>query len=353
MASQIDISALTLNEEEASSMAQLIMEREFIEGEISRDHDVQTGILYKEQIPFVGQMADSLKKTTGCTPNTGSGIALTEKFWDPEIIDSRWIHCAADLNKLFKLFQKEKRINPDYFDKSGSEEMGMIYALIAQMMRSALPTKIWFSDKAADDVDGSGVFTSGADLDLYNIIDGLFKQIFAEITPGSAYHVNVAANEGNSYANQAITPANAFATFENMLLTADERLISDPGAKFLATRSLTDAYATHLRANKLSNGFYETGADGRARLMFDGVPIETRYDWDRNIKALQDSGTLWNLPHRAVLSVKENLPVGTLNTSDMETLDSFYDRTLKSNIVDVALSIDAKHLEDYRTVVAY
>lgn len=353
MASQIDISALTLNPEEATEMGQLIIEREFVNGALAENHEINTGILYKQQIPFAGQMADSLKKSTGCVPNLGSGIALTEKFWDPEIFDSRWIHCAADLNKLFKLFQKESRINPDYFDKTGSQEMGMIYSLIAQMMRDSLPAKVWFSDKTADDIAGGGQFANGTDLDLYNVINGLFKQIFAEIPAGSAYHVDIPKNDGAAYAAQAMTGAEVFALFRTMLETADERLIGDPGMKFQATRSMTDAYKAYLSDNKLTNGFYNPAEGRNAQLQFDGVPITVRHDWSRKIKSLYDNGTKYNLPNRAILTVPENIPVGTLSTEDFDTLDSFYDKTLKSNIVDVAFSLDTKLLEPYRMVAAY
>lgn len=357
MASKIDITALTLNPQEATDAASLILEREFVNGVLSTNHEIFTGILHKEQIPFAGKIADALKKSSGCTPNAGGSVALSEKFWDPEIFDARFEHCAADLNKLFKLFQKEQRINPDYFDKDGAPEMQMIYSLIAQMLRETLPVKVWFSDKAASVYDATnnptGTLAPGTDVDLYNVFDGLFKQIMTDVTTGDDNYVAIAKNGGADYASQVLTPQEAFDTLEKMRNAADERLVESGDAKFYVTRSIADKYRDHLRAKTLGAGFIEVTENGKTQLMFDGIPVEVMYVWDRVIKSVQDNGTKYNLPNRAVLTTPDNIPVGTVSESDLEELDSFYDKKSKANIVDVAFSLDAKHLESYMTVAAY
>lgn len=353
MASLIDISALTLNTEEAKEIGKLIIEKAFVQGTLADIHDIETGVLYDMQIPFAGQISDSLKAASGCTPNAGSGVVMTEKVWTPKIYDSRWEHCAADLNKLFKLFQKAQRINPDFYNRINSQEMGVIYALIEQMLNTTLSNKVWFSDTAADDVDGSGVFTSGTDLDLWNVIDGLFKQIFAEVGSGDDNYVAISENAGANYAAQALSAGDAVTYLTAMRNAADSRLLADPSAKFLVTRSLADNYRDSLRSGTFGAGFLEVIEGGKPMLYFDGYEVVTMHEWDRTIKSAQDSGTKWNLPHRAVFTTPENIPVATLSTDDLTTLDSFYDQYRKSNIVDVAFSLDAKHLEPYMTVAAY
>ena len=353
MASLINVSSLTINPEEAREISQLIIQKAFAQGVLSESHAVETGILYKTQIPFAGNISDSLKKASGCTPNAGTGVSMTQKYWEPEIFDSRWIHCAGDLNKLFKLFQKASRINPDFYDKIGSEELGLIVALIDQMLLGALPTKIWFSDKAADDITGGGVFKNGTDLDLYNVIDGLWKQVFAEINSGDANYVAITQNAGASYALQAL-PADSAVTYLGSIFDAsDSRLRQDPNAMFYVTRSVADNFRKTLRTKTLGAGFIEVTEGGRSTLLFEGYKVMVRDDWDRDIKALFDNGTTVDKPHRILFTTPENLPIATLSEDDLSTLDSFYDRTLKSNIVDVAFSLDAKFLESYMAVAAY
>lgn len=351
MASLIDISELTINPEEAHEIGQLIIERAFEQGPLSDIHTIETGIMYKQQIPFAGNIADSLKKAEGCTPNEGSGVELSEKFWDPEIFDSRWTHCAADLNKLLKLFKKAQKINPDFYDQIDSEAMGMIYALIDQMLMETLPIKVWFSDKAAAVFADAGVFKAGTDLDLYNVIDGLWKQIFAEAT--AANRVTITKNAAATYVLQALAADEAVTILTAMVNLADSRLISDPALELLVTRSIADNYRNTLRTKTLGAGFIEVTEKGRGELYFDGIKLKVMYGWDRFIDANQNNGTKRNMPHRAVLTTPDNIPVGTLSTDDLSSLDSFYDRKDKANIIDVAFSLDAKMLENYMIVSAY
>lgn len=353
MASKLDVSGLTLNTEEAREIGEAILEAEFVQGILSEDHEIVTGIEHKKQIPFVGKISDSLKVASGCTPNEGGVLTFSEKTWDPVKMDSRFTHCADDLNNLLKIFRKAQKVNPDFYNRVDSPELGLVAARIGTMLREVLPIKVWFSDTAADTVANAGVLKNGTDKTLYNMFDGLWKQIFAAITAGSTYHVNISANEGNSYVNQALSADAGFDILEAMYLAADERLREDPDAEFLVTRSIADNYRSTIRTDTKGAGFIERMENGTPVLMFEGIPVKVKYEWDRHIKAIEDNGTIYNVPHRALLTIKENIPVGTLSESDFDEIDSFYDKTLKSNIMDVALSLDAKFLETYMAVAAY
>lgn len=353
MATLIDVSQLTLNPDEARDVAQLIIEKGLLDGNLAKNHEIVTGIDHKMQIPFAGQLSDSLAKSTGCTPNVGNGVVMTEKFWEPVIYDTRYTHCQADLSMLVKIFQRASKINPDFYDKIDSQELGIIYTLITQMLNDVIPTKIWFSDKNALSVSGGGVFTNGTNLALYNPINGLWKQIFTEVGVGDTNYTAITQNAGATYSAQALPADAAFNYLASVMNGADSRLLTDPTIKFQVTRSIADNYRNTIRNKNLGAGFLEVVSNGVPTLLFDGIPVEIRYDWDRDIKALQDNGTALNLPHRIVLTTPMNIPVGTMSTDDLQALDSFYDRTLKSNIIDVAFTLDAKLLEKYMISVAY
>lgn len=350
MASIIDVSGLTLNPEEAREIGKLIIEKAFVQGVLSDNHDIETGVQMKTQIPFAGKMRDSLKAASGCSPNAGTGFALTQKYWDPEQYDARWTHCAKDLNNLLKLFQRSQRINPDFYDRIGSQEMGLVFTMIEVMLQETLPVKVWFSDKTAAEFP-AGEWTIGTDLDLYNVIDGLFKQIFAEVTGSN--RVTITENAGTSYALQELPADAAYNYFQSMVNAADSRLLMDPTAKILATRSMVDNYRDTLRNKTLNAGFIEISENGKQTLFFDGREVVTMHEWDRIITSIQDDGIKYNLPHRAVFTTPANIPVGTLSEDDLDTLDSWYEKKDKSNYTDVAFSLDAKLLENYMIVAAY
>lgn len=356
MASTIDVSGLTLNTEEAQSVSEAILEKEFINGVLAQNHEIMTGIEHKKQIPFVGKIADSLKVASGCAPEAGGTLALTEKTWDPVKYATRFTHCADDLSNLLKIFAKAKRVNPDFYDRIGSEELGMVAARVGLMLRETLPVKVWFSDTAADTVANAGVLVNGTDKTLYNVFNGIWKQVFGEanLSSGGDYFVSIAKNAEATFAAQiALADDTAFELLSDMRKAADERLLEDPEAKFYISRSLAENYRDTLRDKTLGAGFIERTENGTSELLFDGIPVEVMYVWDRHIKAIEQNGTKYNLPHRALLTTPSNIPVGTLSESDFEELDSFYSKDDKANKVDVAFSLDAKLLEDYMAVAAY
>lgn len=350
----INADALTLNAREAETVSEVIFERVFNESDLAEYHEVETGIDVKTQIAFATRLGLLGKETTGCTPNEAGGFSLTEKFWTPVLEDFRLKHCQTDMPALLKLFRKSQRINPDFFDMVGTQELGVVIAAVESALIENIHRKVWFNDKNANIVGtGNGVFTTGTDLGYFNSFDGLFKQIFTEVPTSATNYVAISKNAGASYAAQTLEANAAIGIFEKMVTKADERLVSADDAFILATRSLADNYRATLRNSNLGSGFLEVVEEGRPKLYFDGIEVKVRYDWDRYIKDYQNNGTKYNLPHRAVLTTKSNIPVGTLSEDDLTKLDVFYDKTLKTNIMDAVYSLDAKHLEPYMTVAAY
>lgn len=345
--------SLTLNPREAETISEVIFERVFNDSDLTEYHDVEAGIDVSTQIAFAGRLGLLGKKTEGCTPNEADGFTMTEKFWTPVMEDFRLTHCQTDMPALLKLFRKSKNINPDFYDLVGTQELGVIISAVESALVENIHRKVWFNDTAAQTIASGGVFKNGTDLGYFNSFDGLFKQIFSEVGVGASNRVAIDKNTQASYAAQALGEDAALQIFEKMVTVADERLVAADDAFILASRSLADNYRATLRNKNLGSGFLEVVEEGRPKLYFDGIEIKVRYDWDRYIKTYQDNGTKWNLPHRAVLTTKSNIPVGTLSEADLAKLDVFYDRTQKLNIMDAAYTLDAKHLEKYLTVAAY
>ncbi len=357
MAEILDLSTLTMSPEEATEVSKAILEATITGGDLSEYHEIETGIHHKTQIPFIGNLGLIGKKITGCDRNENpSQIPLTEKFWDPVLIGDRLAHCATDVNSLMKLFKKAKKINPDFYDRIGSEEFGLIIAKVDQALKKMNNRLVWFGDTAANNVTGGGVISDGIDVSYFNIIDGLFKQIYAEIPTTAKNYVEISENDGADYAAQKLQADTALNTFRAMHNGIDARFFEaiEDGAQpeFLVTRELQQNYWDTLEKKSLSFSLAET-TDGVTKMSYRGIPVKVRHDWDSNIRSYQDNGTKLNLPHRAILTSKENIPVGTVSEDDLNNLDSFYDKKDKKNYIDFDLKLDVKHLLDYMTVAAY
>jgi hypothetical protein len=214
--------------------------------------------------------------------------------------------------------------------------------------------KLWLSDTTAADITGGGDFTNGTDVAYFNTFDGFYKQIFAEIAEGAKNHVDIAKNDGASYAAQELEANEAVGILRKMYNAADSRLLGLQDKKFYVTRSIYDGYLNDLEDTQNSGaGNTMITEDGKMTLTYRGIEVINIEVVDRAISEFQNDGTKLNIPHRAVLTTPTNLKVGTLAESDFGELDAFYDRYQKVNVIDGVYSIDAKFMESYLAVAAY
>ena len=350
-------SGFSFNPEELKDWSKVIDELTFADETLNSLHDVETGIKYNQQIVFAGRMGLMGKAVSGCTPNAVSGIALTEKFWTPVDEDFRLEHCSADVNAQDKLLRQMARMNPDFYNVIEGSQSTIGSFLVAKVIDGFVENllrKVWFSDTAAALVSGAGVITNGTDLGYFNTFDGLFKQIFAEVTTGDSNYVEITENAGATYALQALPADATIAYLKAMYQAADSRLQSRDDAKFYVTRTIWDGYLNDLESVQNSGaGNTMINEAGQVSLTYRGIQVVKMDIWDRVITAYEDNGTTYNLPNRAVLTVSSNIPVGTLAEGDFGTVDAFYDQYNKVNVIDGIYTIDAKHLETYLTVAAY
>lgn len=355
----LNLEDLTLNAEEANEVGKAIFVYVLEQSDLAEHHDIVTGIQHKTQIPFIGTLGLVGKKILGCKPDAnGNQIPFSEKFWDPVLIGDRFEHCATDLDPLLKLFKKAQKMNPDYFNRIDSEELGIVKMRVEQALKEMLQRLAWFSDTTVENVIDGGYLTNDTDITFFNMLDGIWKQIMStDIPSGSRYHVPIAANGQATYAlQQTLADDFAYELFRSMWRKADSRL------KQLVRNGLE----IHIH---VTPGIYENWVDYREDKslaftldkaenggyvdLWRKLKVIPRYDWEETITSYQDNKTKWNLPNRALLTTPGNIPIGTVSTEDFEKLLSQYDAYNQVNFMDFALKIDAKFLQDYLAVAAY
>lgn len=352
MASAIT-SPFSFNTDELKDISRIIVEKTFENSLISELHDIETGIKYDTQIVFAGKKGLMGKTITGCTMPTAGGITLTEKKWSPTNIGFRIIHCHADAGAQDKLMQQWTRTNPDFFnvvEGSQSKIGAFLTGVVLEAMPEDILVKAWFGDKVAATYANSGNISNGFDVALINSINGIWKQIFTEIpTPTVA----IAKNAQASYVAQELATGDGYAILKNLHNKADSRLVSMPNAQFLVTRSVYNQYLNDVEDKQFNAGFTQTVENGISILRYRGIKVQMVEIWDRYTKLLHDNGTKLYRPHRAILTVKENIPIGTQDVESLSKLDAWYNRDENSNKIDAIYNLDAKLLETYLCAVAY
>lgn len=345
---------LDLNPVEATELGQAIIEETFkiSDTDMSNLYDINTGIQYDEQIPFIDQIGHVGQVSADCTPPPVTGVDITQKLWTPKMIEGRLEHCQKDVSMLFKLAQQLSRVNPDFYDRIGNPLFQLVGARLMDAMQRAIFRLIWLGDTAAQTISNGGVFNDAVDIGFYTPFDGFWKQIVAAV---GGSKIDIPQNQEATFADQLNLDADSAQNiFQAMYNAADPRLRTDPEARFYVTDTLFLNYKNYLaNTPATAGGLTQALIDGVPTVAFQGIPVEPLYELDRLIQSDQAGPAAYNLPHRAVLSVRRNLAVGTVSTTDFENLEIWYDRTDKKNYMDFAFKLDSKMLEDFFTVVAY
>lgn len=350
MASLIDTADLTLNPQEALSASEAVFEAVYAKPQLADVHSVQTGIQMKTQIPFFGRLGLVGKASSGCTPNSSAEkVNLTEKYWDPALIDYRLTHCQNDIAQLFKLWKKSRIANKTW-EEVDNEQMAFITDRGVDATLESILRISSFGDKLADNVADGGYITAGVDPAYFTMINGLFQQIFAD---AAIVRYTVAENGLATKALQlALASDTAIQALRYMYNNIDSRAFEATGLTYQMTRSLWNNWSDYLEDKSLVFSL-DRAEQGSTKSSYRGIPIIVRNDWDRNIVAYNNLGATYLYPHRAILTPIGNIPIGTSDEESMKSMDSFYDKVTKSWYLDAAWYLDAKLLEEYMIAVAY
>lgn len=216
--------------------------------------------------------------------------------------------------------------------------------------------KTYYSKDTAHPVtiNEGGNLTTGVDEDYFNILDGLFKQLRAIIALDADVKVTIAANSQTSKADQLayLTPERAYNLLSDMWYKADIKLRQRKSeCRFYVTQSIADKYEQYL-VGKGIESTYSNLVDGVPALKFNGVPVIPMPMWDANIQSYFDLGDIYDAPHRALLTTKSVIAVGTPSAKAFDEVDVWYDKTSRKNYILCKDKLDAKILSDKMLIYA-
>ncbi len=352
MASKINLAALTINDEEARDVSQAVFERVYSKRELADVHYLMTGFKMKTQIPIMGLMSGLIgKASSGCTPNTSTEVvALSQKFADPVLVDFRLAHCQNEVNQKFKLWQRADKARETWED--AKQIMEFLMDRTGDAVKESLLRVVEFGDKNADNVATGGYITDGVDDTFFTMIDGFWKQYFAD---SALVRYTIPENAlATKAAQAALANDRALMALRHLIDNCDSRIfdMEQSDIKFQVTRSLYNNLRNYYEDKSL--GFtIQRAEDGTPKLFYNGYEVIARHDWDRNIAAYNNLGATYLNPNRATFGPITNIPIITSDMESLSSIESFYDKVTKQWYLDVAYYIDAKLLESYLTAVAY
>lgn len=354
-----DPNELNFNGEEIKNSAEAVFISAFAKPELNKFMEIVGGIVAKKQIAILGRFNSLLGKGNGACDTEGRQVStgMYQKVWEPEYISDKLKYCWTELEGKFWIWGTKKGV--DKADLTSTDFLVFIEELLADALIETYLRVAWFNDKDAELVDDGGVITDGTDLAFFNRIDGFWKQLFAI---GTSNPVRKTAgltvkNAAASYALQEFNSTDTTnkvvsKTLQNMRFGSDSRLRGKQNLVYTVTQSVADQYERELIEYNVA---YTTDRleNGVAVLKTGGITVISFEFWDRIIREFFDNGTTFHLPHRALLSVPENVQLGTEEEGTLTGYKVWYSDDTDNVFVKFGFNIDAKVIVNHEVQLAY
>ncbi|MBA7500907.1 hypothetical protein ES704_03669 [subsurface metagenome] len=333
-----------------------ILEEAFKKPAVTRFCTVVGDIKAKKQIAFLERFSKVTLQDAGCgTGKSDKLIPMHEKFWEP-VPTKIWLTpCWADFQDSFFVWSEKAGLARE--DLTNTDLADYLMDVIEDAALEDLLRMMWFSDKLAAVHGAGGVFKNATDIQFYDLTDGFFQQIIAgvAIAAGTWGHIPnspIAQNALASYnAQMSLNAGQSLTIFRNLITNADRRLLQHPERMIICTQSIFDNWADYKESKVLESSFKNEDTqlwEGKYR----STPIIPFPLWDQYIQGDQHNGTKYNKPHRAVLTVPQNLQVGFCSPESTTKFIAFLDEVTELYHIKAGYKFDTVLMQAYLTSVA-
>lgn len=336
------MSKFTFCGEVIRSVNELIFEETMKSPELDSIHQVWTGVVTDKEVGFIGKGGMVGIPTTGCTPEPQPWEIGSRKVkWSPKTWEFLIAACWTDLENTAAVYSL--RTGKDIPDFTDTDYMIIVMEVLGGALLDMMWRLIWFADTAAKNVSDSGLITDGVDTKYFTLIDGLWKQIYAQIGgAGAAQHTaTITENAGTTYAAQALDPKNVIGYLQKVVMGAPLRLRRQRDVQLLVTQSVYDAYQMALEGLGISET-YRNLVSGQEMLAYNGIPLKPLPIWDGMIAEYENTGTKLHDPHRILFTTKSTLAVGIDSEDSYQDFSTWYDRDSRAVKMEGFGRLDAK-----------
>ena len=342
MAATLNFSNFEFTAEQIRDINNLIFDEVLEAPELTLITTLYPGIVFDKEIGFIGEGGLVGKARQGCKPTPQEWkIGTRTVKWEPRSWEILLEECWTNLEATAAVYALNTGV--DIADFTDTDYYAIIVQVLSVAIKKFIIRLVWFSDEDAENVSNGGVITDGVDVDYFNILNGLWKQLLIQVTANPAQRVVVVENTGATYAAQEMPPAKAAEYLQQLKYKAPILLRNNANAIVPITQAFYDAWEMYLQGKELESTYVNL-VDGRQVLKAYGMTLIPMPIWDEMIAQFEDTGTKLNNPHRALQVVKTNLAVGVDGEDSFEKMNTWYnkdERTVKTELMGKA---DAKIL---------
>lgn len=350
----IDLSKFTFVGDTIKGMGELTFEKMLASRNALDFLTTYGNIKVDTEVGFVGDGGLVGRADQGCDPVAQDFSAATRVVkWQPADWEVLLHLCYKDLDGTIAEYSRKNGVRKP--DLTATDYEAILETILARSLNKFLWRLMWFNDKDAANVSAGGVITNGVAVSYFNIIDGLWKQIFAQVSANPAQHLAIAGNAGATYAQQTISAQDAHDLLYKMTTAAPMVLRQQSDKFILATQNLVDKYveslsdAARVALESVQSNFIE----GMTAIKVNGWEVIAMPEWDEHIAAYEDNGASLNKPFRALATCKSVLGAGFDVEGDFSKIDAWYDKDSRKVKVEAMGNGDAKLLDPSLFVAAY
>jgi hypothetical protein len=343
-----------LNTKQITSLSEALFQAFFNDPALTSMVNVQEGIKVNTQLLIFDRHTGlSGKKITACpTPtNTTLGLNVSEKTWTPTYIGDRFAECWTVLQGTCLQWMLKNGIEKQ--DLTATEYAAFLEEQLQDTIAEVFQRIFWFGD--AGIVAGTGNNLAAGEVAFFNMLDGIFAQLFDIVTatPARLSTTGISTvNAGVSYAAQKFSAADVTNQVVSKALDSvwydasiKLRSVAKSDLMYLVTQSVQDQWEKERKAVSGLDLPYMRQENGQMTATWNGIQVMPVQLWDRMIASYfgDDAKPVKStLPHRVILVPKNNLLLGVETVGAMGELEIFHDKVSRSLIADYGASMDAK-----------
>ena len=307
------------------------------------------------KLGFVGKPGLLGKAGEGCNPTYDKNLVETsEKAW----AFKEWVIAEAICYKDLEGTVAEHYANngTDVADLTDTEYMNTIVRpILEQAIVDLMIRFIFFGD-----VDALGTLKEGVDATHFNLIDGIWKQLFQGVASGKTVRVPVAANDGatiNAQYEAMKAAGAATGVLNELIIRTPMKLRKMADRRFITTQAFADMLSLDIQSdNKGSDLQWESIFAGIQRTTYQGITYLAVPQFDEIIQEYlknETNANAYDKPFRVIYTSKGNLRAGSKSKERLANLSVTFDDVTRQNYIYASDTIDAKVVAEEYAAVAY
>lgn len=351
----IDFSSLTPKNGAVQELAELIFLELIEDDKLGQLVTFMPNQENGKKLGFVGKAGLLGKKAKGCDPEYAKHLVQTsEKTWDLQEWEIAEVVCYKELeNTIAEYFAAN---GSDMADLTSSEYMQQVVRpILEQAIRDLMIRFAFFGDKNAE-----GTLKDDVDPEYFNLIDGIFKQLFTGVTEGKTKRVVIDANTKTTIDAQyeAMSQPGAATGVLNKLITdTPMKLRRMKDRVFIVTQAFADKLNFDIQENnKGSELQWESIFDGIQKTTYQGITLIAVPQFDEIIQDYLKNTTnanAYDKPFRVIYGAKGNFRVGSKSSETVADVKVTFDDVTRKNYLYAADTLGALVLAEEYAAVAY